>query len=153
MEDEPNASMKVQRSEQSAETHDIGPEELIDDLDVPKILKQADRTLASAWKFNPLKGAAPGCLDPMPSEYELTKDEFEFLNKRKIKSDTRGDRKERADTARGLFELQNIRKRNKKNLVIEPWPKDIPFLNDQRFATEVNINAFSGHNFISKTCE
>lgn len=124
------------------------PVELIDDFDPAKVLKLVDRVLSSAWKFNPYLGASPGAMGPFPKDLELNSNEFEFANRKKIIKDTAIETRLRADTARGLFELQNINKRNKKNLSITPWPEDISFLNDKAFAEQVNLNAFHSRNSI-----
>lgn len=123
-------------------------EEWIDDFDLAKILKLVDRTLSSAWKFNPYFGASPGAMGPFPADLELTVEEFNFANRKKIIKDTASERRIRADSARGLCELKNINKRNKKNLSITPWPEDISFLNDKAFAEQVNLNAFCSRNSI-----
>lgn len=123
-------------------------EDWIDDFDPAKVLKQVNRTLSSAWKFNPYFGANPGAMGPFPKDLELTLDEFNFANNKKIIKDTANETRIRADNARGKFELRNINKRNKKNSNIAPWPEDISFLNDKAFAEQVNLNAFCSRSSI-----
>lgn len=147
---EENATPKdrMQVPEKPTESGEERSEEWIDDVDPVKILRLVDRTLSSAWKFNPYLGASPGAMGPFPEDLELTPDEYDFANRKKIIKDTASERRIRADTARGLFELQNINKRNKKNLSITPWPEDISFLNDKAFTEQVNLNAFYSRNSI-----
>jgi len=148
VEDDASATSRVRVPGEPAVTGEACSEELIDDFDPTKILRLVDRTLSSAWKFNPYLGASPGCMDPLPPDLELTSDEHEFANGKKIIKDTANATRLRADTARGLFELQIINKRNKKNLSITPWPEDILFLNDKAFAEQVNLNAFHSRDSI-----
>ena len=105
-------------------------------------LRQVDRVLSSAWKFNPLYGATAASLEDPPSDTELSAEELKLLESIKEKQvAARATRLQRM-YAQGLLDLQKTKSRNEKRLNIQTWAEDISDLDDAVFVEEVRNNSF-----------
>ena len=112
-------------------------------------IRQADRVLSSAWKFNPLYGATAASLEDPPSGTELSAEELKLLESITEKQvAARATRLQRM-YAQGLRELQKTKSRNEKRLNIQIWAEDISDLDDAVFAEEVRNNSFCSRHLSS----
>ena len=107
-------------------------------IDPHQVLRETSRTLESAWKFNPFKGAAPGAFELESKTTPLTEEELKFIHSYEVSNQSRPrDAALRHLNAIGLVELAKVNKRNRKHSSIPDWPEDTAEINDKGFDKEI----------------